>query len=191
MERRLARAAEAGVRSLVLRAGDFFGSRPGQSWFSQGLVKPGAPVRTISLPGTKGVGHSWAYLPDVAETFARLADREGELAPFERFHFAGVWDDDGRRMADAIRRAARGPGIKTKPLPWALMRLASPFSETVREMMEIRPLWQEPIRLDNARLVALLGAEPATPLDQAVAATLRGLGCLPADTVDRPTMALA
>lgn len=194
MELQLARAADAGVRSLVLRAGDFFGPQPGQSWFSQGMVKPGKPVRTVIMPGGKGVGHSWAYLPDVAETFARLAEREAGLARFERFHFGGIWDADGLQMAEAIRRAAGNPGIKVKKLPWTLMGLVSPFSETVREMMEIRPLWQAPIRLDNARLVALLGAEPTTPIDQAVKATLHGLGCLPpgsAGTVARRSTALA
>ncbi len=45
-------------------------------------------------PREAGIGHAWAYLPDVGETFARLADREGELGPFARFHFAGHWDAD-------------------------------------------------------------------------------------------------
>jgi hypothetical protein len=34
------------------------------------------------------------------------------------------------------------------------------------------------VNLDNARLLAVLGAEPHTPIDQALAATLAGLGCL-------------
>jgi len=42
----------------------------------------------------------------------------------------------------------------------------------------MRYLWQKPVRLRNARLVALLGSEPHTPLDAAVRATLEGLGCL-------------
>lgn len=194
LELHLARAADAGVRSLVLRAGDFFGPRPGQSWFSQGMVKPGKPVRTVTMPGRKGVGHSWAYLPDVAEAFARLVEHEAGLARFECFHFGGIWDADGLQMAEAIRRAAGDPGIKVKKLPWMLMGLMSPFSETVREMMEVRLLWQTPIRLDNARLVARFGAEPATPMDQAIEATLHGLGCLPpgsAGTTGRRSAALA
>ncbi len=32
--------------------------------------------------------------------------------------------------------------------------------------------------MNNARLVAVLGAEPHTPVDSAVHATLAGLGCL-------------
>lgn len=36
----------------------------------------------------------------------------------------------------------------------------------------LQPFWRHPVRLDNARLVALLGEEPRTPLDEAVATTL-------------------
>jgi nucleoside-diphosphate-sugar epimerase len=50
----------------------------------------------------------------------------------------------------------------------------------MRELRELRYLWREPLRMSNARVVAELGAEPHTPLDQAVRATLTSLGCLPA-----------
>lgn len=58
------------------------------------------------------------------------------------------------------------------------MRLASPFMVTLRELMEMRYLWQQPLRMDNGRLLAVLGSEPHTPLAQAVEATLKGMGCL-------------
>lgn len=45
-------------------------------------------------------------------------------------------------------------------------------------MIEMRYLWREPLRLDNAKLKVFLGSEPHTPIDQAIATTLRGLGCL-------------
>jgi nucleoside-diphosphate-sugar epimerase len=45
-------------------------------------------------------------------------------------------------------------------------------------MLEMRYLWREPLRMDNSRLVAPLGQEPHTPLDDAVKETLKGLGCL-------------
>lgn len=173
LERRL---EASGVRGLILRAGDFFGPHPGNNWFSQALVKPGQRLRAVTLPGRAGIGHAWAYLPDLAETFCRLADREQDLEPFARFHFAGHWDADGSEMAAAILRVLGRPGIRTKPMPWWLLRLAAPFHETMRELVEIKPLWRTPVRLDNARLVALLGTEPHTPLDAAVAASLRGLG---------------
>ena len=79
MERRLEAASRDGVRTLIVRAGDFFGPRTGNSWFAQGLVKPGQPVRSILYPGRPDAGHAWAYLPDVAATIARLLNRRRSL----------------------------------------------------------------------------------------------------------------
>ena len=176
LERRLEDAAKAGVRSLIVRFGDFFGPKPGQNWFSQGLVKPGGPVTAISYPGSKGVGHGWAYLPDAGETFARLLDRDAELGDFASFHFRGHWDADGTQMAAAIRRATANPSVPVKVFPWTLFRAGSLVSETMRELYAVRPLWGVPLELDHAQLVFFLGAEPHTPLDEAVSTTLRGLG---------------
>jgi nucleoside-diphosphate-sugar epimerase len=38
LEEKLEAAAGSGVRSLIVRLGDFFGPRPGNNWFSQGLA---------------------------------------------------------------------------------------------------------------------------------------------------------
>ncbi|CEJ12057.1 NAD dependent epimerase/dehydratase family protein [bacterium YEK0313] len=178
MERRLKAAAGEGVRTLIVRAGDFFGPRAANNWFSQGLVKPGRPVTRITYPGRPGTGHQWAYLPDVAETMIRLVEREAELADFACYHMDGHWDADGRAMVAAIGRAAGTPAPRVSAFPWWLAALASPIVPLFRELREMRYLWQEPVRLDNARLRALLGDEPRTPLDEAVRATLRGLGAL-------------
>lgn len=179
MEQRLRAAGAEGVRSLVVRAGDFFGPRAANNWFSQGLVKPGQPLRSVSYPGRRGVGHQWAYLPDLAEATLRLHEREARSEPFETFHFAGHWDPDGTAMVAAIRRVAGDPTLPERRFPWALLTMAAPFVTTLREMMEMRYLWRMALRMDNARLVRAIGAEPHTPLDEAVRATLAGLGCLP------------
>ncbi len=172
MERRLAAAAPE-VRSLIVRAGDFFGPGVSQSWFAQALAKP--PLNRMLNPGRPGIGHSWAYVPDLAETMARLIEMP-DLAPAERVQFEGVWDADGTGMAQAIRRVVGKPALPLKSFPWWLMRLLAPFGGFPREVMEVRPLWRHPVRLDNRRLVALLGAEPRTPLDTAVAAALQPTG---------------
>jgi nucleoside-diphosphate-sugar epimerase len=175
LERRL---QDSGVRALIVRAGDFFGPDAGNNWFSQGLVKPGQPVTSISYPGRAGVGHAWAYLPDLAETMAQLLDRQSTLGHLERFHFEGQWDADGTRMTEAIRSAVGRSNIKIRAFPWALLTLLAPFKTLFREMREMRYLWEEPLRLDNRHLLGVLGTEPRTPLDQAVRATLHGLRCL-------------
>src|SRR5262249_14969451 len=61
MEQRLEACSQDGVRTLIVRAGDYFGPRTGNSWFAQGLIKPGRPVRSILYPGRPDAGHAWAY----------------------------------------------------------------------------------------------------------------------------------
>lgn len=79
LEQRLADASPE-VPSLILRAGDFFGPGVRSSWFAQAMVTPGKLVNRIVNPA-KGAGHSWAYLPDLAEAFARLMNAEDMLSP--------------------------------------------------------------------------------------------------------------
>ena len=116
MERRLRHAADSGVRSLIVRAGDFFGPQSGNNWFSQGLIKPGQSVKSISYPGRPHVGHAWAYLPDLAACMTQLIEQESRLGTFETFHFAGHWDADGTQMTRAIRLAAQA-GNRPEDIP--------------------------------------------------------------------------
>ncbi|WP_334042042.1 NAD-dependent epimerase/dehydratase family protein [Burkholderia ambifaria] len=180
LERRLQAATAQGVRTIIVRAGDFFGAHAGNNWFGQGLVKAGRPVAAISVPGRPGVGHQWAYVPDVARTMIELIERRDTLEPFARFHLGGHWDADGTQMAQAVRRVAQRHGMRptVRGFPWWLVWAAAPFVTTMREMIEMRYLWREPLRMDNARVTAVLGREPVTPLDTAVEAALAGLGCL-------------
>ena len=177
LERRLEAFCHEGGSALILRFGDFFGPRNGSNWFAQGLVKPGRRLASIGWPGVKGVGHTWTYLPDAAETIARLLDKGEALPAFARFHMQGHWDSDGSEMPRAICTAL-GRNVKTAPIPWALLGAMGLFQETMRELYKMRYLWRNALRLDNARLVQFLGEEPHTPLVQAVAATLKGLAVI-------------
>lgn len=177
MEAMLRAAVNYGVRSVIVRAGDFFGADAPSSWFQTVMVKPGKPVRKVTYMGGHEVGHCWAYLPDLAETFARLADREAELPAYDMFHFGGYWFERGIEIADSVRRAVGRPHLPIKRFPWFAVYGLSPFVPLFREMIEMRYLWREPLRLDNAKLVAFLGDEPHTPIDQAVRDTLTELGC--------------
>jgi nucleoside-diphosphate-sugar epimerase len=119
MEQRLRAAPRAGCAApragfgvLIVRAGDFFGPTARNNWFSQGLVKPGKPVTTITNPGCRGVGHQWAYLPDVAETMVRPMEKTEMLEPFAVFHMDGHWDSDGAQMIHAIRAAVGNSDIR-------------------------------------------------------------------------------
>ena len=176
MERRLQAAAERGAKALVVRAGDFYGPHSGNSWLAQGMVPTPGPVRRIFNPARAGVGHSWAYLPDLAETMVRLLERRDDLADFDSFQFGGTWVDDNRAFADAIRVAAGQPRAPIYPFPWPVVHALAPVNETAREMRELIYLWRRPLRLVDDKLRRFLGEVPTTPLDEALRTTLRGLG---------------
>ncbi|MBB4243784.1 nucleoside-diphosphate-sugar epimerase [Rhizobium tropici] len=180
MERRLRAAAEQGDSPVIIvRAGDFFGGARANSWFSQAMVTPGKLITSMTYPGKRGVGHQWAYLPDVAETMIRLIEKGDGLPAFAVYHMRGHWDGDGRQMIEAVQRVV-GRNVKVKSFPWWIVPLASPFVTFMRELREMSYLWDVPLEMRNDRLVAALGDEPHTPIDQAVRSSLASIGCLQA-----------
>jgi len=184
----------SGVRAVVIRAGDFFGAGRG-SWFDLALAKQLAKGR-FTYPGVGDVSTAWAYLPDLARTFVAVAERRDALAPFEVLHFAGHaltaqrWLEALTPLARAQAWVAPGASLQRAAIPWALLRLASPFVPAWAALVEMRYLWQTPHALANDRLTALIGPEPHTPLPQAVAAALADVGLLalpPAPNVSAPS----
>jgi nucleoside-diphosphate-sugar epimerase len=112
----------------------------------------------------------WAYLPDLAQTILRLLSKQATFGNFETFHFAGHWLPRSIEVAESIRRAVGDPRLPICQLPWPLVTLVAPFVAVLREVLEMRYLWREPLRL--------LGSEAHTPLDEAVKTSLGHLGCL-------------
>jgi nucleoside-diphosphate-sugar epimerase len=178
MEQALAAAAGDGLKVLIVRCGDFFGPAPGNNWLSQGLIQPGKPITAVRYPGPLSIAHSWAYLPDVAETVVRLLGLP-DLGAFETFHLRGH-TQTGAELVAGLEDAA-GRKLKVSLLPWLAVRAVAPFNETMREMVEMKYLWDAPVLLDNARLVARLGGEPHTPLAEALRAALAGMDARPQD----------
>jgi nucleoside-diphosphate-sugar epimerase len=170
LEARLQQATEAGARCIVLRAGDFFGG-PGESSWMFHLTDGARTGGAIQYAGPMDVLHSWAFLPDVAATFVRLAQRRDELPPWSVFHFEGHVVD-GTTWVEAVRAGLGDPGRKVKAFPWMWMQLARPFVPMVRELFEMRYLWDEPVRMDGTKLRAFLGEVPHTALHEAVRQSL-------------------
>jgi nucleoside-diphosphate-sugar epimerase len=194
MERRLRWAAEDGAKVLILRAGDFFGpAAPNSALGWLAMRGAGGRLKSFYRMGDGQVGHAFAYLPDLAETLARLLEREDALADFEVFHFKGHWLAPNIQLAESVRRASGRPDLPIRRFPVEMIRLMAPFNETLRELLEMNYLWKRPIGLDNAKLVAFLGEEPHTALDPAIEATLADMGCLDEveRKVSRPALAVA
>jgi nucleoside-diphosphate-sugar epimerase len=187
MERRLRGASESGeLRSVVLRAGDFFGSGSG-SWFDLALTK-NLRQGKLSYPGGWNLATSWAYLPDLALSFERVASlslaEPQRLAPFEVLHFKGH-RLSGADWATAIEPLAReqgwlapGAALQRAGMPWWLFRALGWAVPMFRELAEMHYLWQTPYALANDKLQALIGPEPHTALNIATRAALNDLGLL-------------
>ena len=161
MEAMLRDASTSGARALVLRAGDFFGPAAPNSGLLWLTTRKAGRVTGVYRTGES---HGFAYLPDLAETLARLLDREDELADFEVFHFAGHQLAGETALGEAVRRAVGDVRIPIRAFPWPVIWAAAPFVTMFREMLEMRYLWTRPIGLDETKLRAFLGDVPSTPL---------------------------
>ena len=183
MEARLAVAAQNGMRSVVLRAGDFFGTGSG-SWFDLALTSKLQSGQLV-YPGAMDVVHAWAYLPDLAQAFVRLAERRAQLAACESVHFAGH-SLTGHDWQHALQGIAAEQGwvqssalLQPRNMPWALMRLLSPVVPMWREVLEMQYLWNQPHVLAGDRLHSIVGAVPHTPLHLALQQALQQLNLVP------------
>lgn len=174
IEDRITEAAERGMRAIILRAGDFFGGGRG-SWFDLVLAKEIGRGR-ITYPGPLDVAHEWAYLPDFASALVRVAGMRETLPQFASFGFSGH-AVTGREFAAAIARATRGK-CETKRMTWWLIHALRPVVPLCRELSEIAYLWNEPHRIDGAKLEAAIGGIPRIPLDLGVARALEDLGAI-------------
>lgn len=178
MEEALRARADEGLRSVVIRAGDFFGSGTG-SWLDLVIAKSLRKGKLV-YPGPTDRPHAWAYLPDLARAFVAVAGAPG-LPGFERLHFAGH-TLTGAELLRAIERAAESHGFRPArgwrhgDVPWSLLRAGGLIVPMWREIAEVAYLWRLPHALDGARLRALVGELPETPTDEAVERALTGLG---------------
>ena len=174
MELRLREASDRGVRTIILRAGDFFGRGRG-SWFDLVVIKELAKNR-ITYPGPLDVVHEWAYLPDYIDALIRLAGIRATLGPFETFGFPGH-AVTGQEFVTAIAKAS-GRALKVGHINWWMMRTVGSIWKMGRELTEIGYLWQVPHRIEGSKLAAAIGDVPHTPLETAVTRSLRELGAI-------------
>ena len=176
----------SGVRAVIIRAGDFFGSGQG-TWFDQVVVKDIRKGK-LTYPGHRDIATAWAYLPDLARTFVQVAQKRAQLPAFEVLHFAG-YQITAQQWLDAIAPVARAQGwiqpqaeVKFGRLPWPVITVGSLFVPSWAALLEMRYLWEKVHALANDKLVALIGPEPHTGLQSAVQQAFADLHLLPAPT---------
>ena len=147
--------------------GSLNSGEPSASAFTKGAITSCGPENLI---------HEWAYLPDFAEAFVKLAAVRGQLKPFENLNFPGHAITELQLKA-AVEKAVGKP-LKLSHLPWWALRFVGVFQPMVRELVKMSYLRFQPHRLVSARLGSLIGEIPHTPLDAAVKQALIDQGLL-------------
>jgi nucleoside-diphosphate-sugar epimerase len=174
IENRLQEASDRGVRTIILRAGDFFGGGRG-SWLDLVVAKQ-IGRGLVTYPGPLDLMHEWAYLPDLVAAMVRLVEVRDKLGAFEAFGFPGH-AVTGREFVAALAKAARR-GLQVKRMSWWLIHVLRPVVPICRELSEMAYLWQVPHRISGAKLAAAIGPVPHTRLNDAIAQALRDLGAV-------------
>jgi len=171
-------AASAALRSVVIRAGDFFGQGRG-TWFDLAIVKSLRAGKLV-YPGPLDVPHAWAYLPDLARAFVAVAERDDGRVSHRRLHFAGH-TVTGRELLAGVERAAAelglapGRGWRHAGMPWGLIRAGGLLVPMWREVASMSYLWRVAHALDGSALRAAVGPLPATPLHETLCRVLTDL----------------
>jgi len=157
----------SGVRTIVLRAGDFIDTEASGNWLDK-MILPKLGKGRLSYPGDLDAVHAWAYLPDLARAAVALAERRNDLAPFEDVGFAG-YTLTARQMAGILSDIA-GLDVSAQKMSWWPLHLTRPFWPMARCLIEMRYLWDLPHLLDGTRLNELCPGLPQTPVEEALRA---------------------
>jgi len=162
----------AGVKTLVLRAGDFIehtGRGVGGNWFDLQIV-PKVWQGRFCYPGPLDQTHAWSYLPDMARAAVMLADREDALETFQQVGFSG-YALTGSELVALVEKGT-GRTQKVKGLPWPIIGALGLVKADMREIHEMRYLWEVPHAVDGRLLAQLLPDFRPTPVAEAIATAL-------------------
>lgn len=152
---------ESGVRTIILRAGDFIDTQASGNWFDGIITKKTAKSGKISYPGNPEIAHAWAYLPDYTRAFAGLVEIRDDLPIFTQLNFAG-YTLTGVELADVL-------GAEVQKMNWLPIKIARPFWPMAKYLLQMRYLWNTPHQMDDKALRALLPHWQETPMQQALA----------------------
>ena len=114
--------------------------------------------------------HTYTYIPDIGEGLAVLGEHPD--APGEVWHLPNDPDTrTTRQLVDSIYRLAGQPRTRLRGTPRCCCEPSALVNPTVRELVEMQYLFEEPFVVDSSKIASKLGVH-ATPLEQALADTL-------------------
>lgn len=163
---------DAGVKTLILRAGDYIDTEKAGNWFDT-IIAAKVGSGKFNYPGPLDVPHAWAFLPDLAEAGARLVDQLETLPAFSDMIFDGV-TLTGTELAKALERAT-GRNVRARQMSWAPIHIARPFWREAKYLLEMRYLWRKPHSVDGSALSVRVPGLKATPLEDALRMAVKPL----------------
>ena len=162
----------SGVRTILLRGGDFLDTAPSSGWFDLIMIKNLRKGRLI-YPGELDAPHAWAYLPDMVQAAVVLAQKRLDLPAYADVPFAG-YTLTARQLAEHLSGVIGRP-VTPKRMNWLPLRALATVMPSLYGLPEMRYLWSLPHALDGTRLNALApGLEP-TPVKTALWAAVAHL----------------
>ncbi|MGF1466714.1 MAG: NAD-dependent epimerase/dehydratase family protein [Sandaracinaceae bacterium] len=167
--------ARGDVEVAIGRASDFFGpDTPNTAMFRPAFFASLAQGKAVDALGDPDMPHSYSYTPDVARGLAVLGTREGSTGRV--WHLPVAAQLSTRELVERFAEAAGQPA-KIRTLPTWLLRALGLFSPLMREVSEMAYQWEVPYLASDEAFRTTFGVDP-TPLDEAIAATLRSHGLL-------------
>ena len=161
---------EAGVRTIILRCGDFIDTEQSGNWFDRIMISKLRRGHFV-YPGATDVRHAWAWLPDVADAAVALAECRDSLPDFTDVPFEG-YTLTATEMRQSIENVLGRP-IKISKMNWLPLRVLAPFWKMAARLNEMRWLWNHPHQLDGTRLAELAPNLRATPVEEALSLALK------------------
>ncbi|MFT4277766.1 MAG: NAD-dependent epimerase/dehydratase family protein [Rhodopseudomonas sp.] len=163
-----AASAAGQVRVAALRAPDFYGPGVGLSHLGDlafGALAKGKRAMLIAPPDTP---HDFAYVPDIARAVATLLDAPDD-AFGQAWHMPSAPIRTPRQILELGARALGTPA-RIASLPQWLLPVVGTVSPMLREMTEMRFLWDRPYRVDARKFTSRFWSD-VTPFEIGVAAT--------------------
>lgn len=152
---------QAGVRTIILRAGDFIDTEPSGNWFDKVMISK-LHKGVFTYPGNPDIPHAWAFLPDLARAAVALAEKSTELPDFADIPFGG-YTLSGRAVGAALPVSAR-----LSKMAWWPLHLARPVWPLAGHLLEMRYLWDTPHSLDNTEFRTRFPDFAHTPVQEAL-----------------------
>jgi nucleoside-diphosphate-sugar epimerase len=159
------------IQGLILRLPDFYG--PAADLGYAPLVFTAALAgKTANWVGPVTAQHEFVYVPDVAPVLLALADRPECFG--EAWNFGGPGPIAPVDFITRIYRAV-GREPKYRSVGRTMLKILGWFNPDIREVREMVYLQETPVILDDAKLLAKLGAVHKTPYDEGILKTIEFL----------------